>query len=91
MKKEKFEDYLTRKNDVIDNAAHRLAAALVALRGDFENAELKWDISCIGEIVDSAERILNQNGLQSCHPYYDDNERPCYLDVGCGQMDCPFR
>lgn len=90
-----FEKYLTEKNDAIDSAAYQLACFIAATAStslDSVDGELEWDMSCIGEIVDSAERILKQNGVQSCHPYYDDEERPCYMGKGdCKRKDCPFR
>ena len=38
----------------------------------------------------TAEEILIANGLSCCHPYYEEDNIPCYQSDGCTNPKCPF-
>lgn len=51
--------------------------------------QLDWDMSVIGDITDSCEKLLNTNGIETCHPFWDDNETPCIKITGeCAAQHC---
>lgn len=97
MEKEKFEEYLERKNDRIDNAAYELACAILDKNhnGSDNETVLPWNMEVIGSIVDLAEKLLEQMKLPACHPYhcYNDSEEeiPCFESADCTNADCPFK
>lgn len=91
-----FEEYLTEKGDLIDNAAYALALALVRKNlFDEDEALLPWDMNFIAEISEAAEDILRQKGFLPCHPYYESTEEgeetPCYYTDSCKDPCCPFK
>jgi hypothetical protein len=100
MDKEKFEDFLCEKGDLVDNAVYAALCSLVQFRDDeasedeAENA-LPWDMSIIGEAAEALESILKESGVAFCRPYHcGDDETPCYLDPdsdACKNPNCPFR
>ncbi len=89
---EKFEDFLTAKNGLIDNAAYHLACAIAAKEAVPSQDSLEWDMAYIGEIVDAAEQILKEHVLRHCHPFYEGDGRvPCYHGKDCTVADCPLK
>ena len=97
MEKEKFEEYLEKKNDRIDNAAYELACAILDKNhnGSDNETVLPWNMEVSGSIIDLAEKLLEQMKLPTCHPYhcYDDSEEeiPCFEGADCTNADCPFK
>lgn len=83
-----FESYLVNKNDDIDNLSYELIKAFV--RKDFDK-EIDWDMEIIGEIEEAVEDILKSRCFGVCHPFYCDDNIPCYQSDDCGNEDCPFR
>lgn len=58
-----------------------------------QNDELEWNMSFIGEMCDTAESMLQDYNIPTCHPFFiDEDETPCALnDYGCdNRKDCPF-
>ena len=87
MSKITFETFLVEQNDVIDNAFHDALSAL-ASSGD----DLEWDMEKIGDLIDCAEAILKEHGVESCHPYYESGEEtPCYLGTDCTNKVCLYK
>ena len=81
----KFENFLTEKNDEIDNAAFALIQALAG-------EEAEWDMEIIGDIVDFADVLLIEHGYEVCHPYYEGDDRTaCYKGKDCTNVECPLR
>lgn len=86
---DRFEDFLLKKNDLIANKALDLANAVAGK--DVDDSPLEMDMHIAGDIADYAEMTLQENGIRSCYPYYDDNEVPCYRCEVCTSPDCPFK
>lgn len=78
----KFDEFLCKRNDEIDNAAFDFLKVLYP--------KIEWDMSMIGEIEDYANEILAERGMNVCYPYVfgDDEWTPCY-NCGC-QCECPM-
>ena len=80
-----FEDFLTEQNDKIDQAAFALLCAL-------SSSKLAWDMEKIGTLVDSAEILLAERGVDTCRPFYEgDEEVPCISGTDCKNPLCAFR
>jgi|GEM_PF-1694399 len=80
-----FEGFLTARNDEIDNAAYALLCALAG-------SELAWDMEKIGNLVDDAEALLTERGVDTCRPFYEgDEEMPCFAGSDCKNLACAFR
>lgn len=65
-----FEDFLTSRNDRIDNAAFELLNALSPVPQE-------WNMEIIGDIVDAVELTLIYHGVPVCHPWREDGTE-CY-------------
>lgn len=102
---DKFEDYLLRQNDKVDNAAMALINALS--RTDAAS----WNMEYIGAVVDAAVTALRKYDIECCYPYYSSDsveseatedqpaipygivDTPCYRDgVPCDYAgsECKF-
>lgn len=80
-----FEDFLTERNDEIDRTAFALLCALSV-------SKLAWDMEKIGTLVDSAEALLAERGVDTCRPFYEgDEEVPCISGTDCKNPSCAFR
>jgi hypothetical protein len=80
-----FEDFLTERNDEIDRTAFALLCAL-------SGSKLAWDMEKIGTLVDSAEALLAERGVDTCRPFYEgDEEVPCISGTDCKNPSCAFR
>ncbi len=80
-----FEDYLTARNDEIDQTAFALLCAL-------SGSQLVWDMEKIGALVDAAEALLAERGVATCRPFYEgEDETPCISGKDCGNHLCAFR
>ncbi len=96
-----FDEFLEEKNDQINNAAYRLLNLLAGVDENdldelIENDEapVEWDLEMIGEVVDEAKEQLRQNGIETCHPFYEagkDEETPCYCGKDCTNPKCLLR
>ena len=87
MKQERFDDFLTERNDAIDNAFFN------ALK-ELSTTALEWDMGMIGDLIDCAESIIRKHGFESCYPYYecdDDDDVPCPEGEDCQNKNCPYR
>ena len=87
----RFEDYLAKQCDIVDNAVHRLIC-------DLAQKEIEWDMSLIGNIADDAVDFLNDNGVHVCYPAYiyqspEEDHVPCACLPECplGIQECPFK
>lgn len=86
----KFENFITTRNDVVDNAVYDMLCTIANVSGQEE--ELDWDMEIIGEIADYAEEVLNGSEVETCRPFYEgENETPCYLGTDCKNPNCPLR
>ena len=84
----RFEDFLTERNDAIDNASYALAVTLLRLNPSLADEEiLPWDMEIIGSINESVQRILEEHGHPVCWPYHED-AIPCYQTTACEKTDC---
>ena len=80
-----FENFLTEHNDEIYNAAHALLCAL-------SKPDLEWDMEKIGSLVDDAETLLAERGIETCYPYYEgEDEIPCIKGSDCKNRHCAYR
>jgi len=90
-----FENYLCERNDLIDNAVYDVIRAMTASDINYDErtdpAIPDWNMSAIGEIGDIAEAIILEKVGHTCHPYYTEDEVPCYLDEDCKNKYCVFR
>lgn len=90
----RFEDFLTSRNDELDNAAYHFMRLMLALPEEeaAEDDPFPWDMQHIGEAEDCIEAMLKECGLLVCHPYYEgDDETPCYKGTDCQRKTCPFK
>lgn len=87
---DEFDDFVTDKCDLIDNAAYELLQAIAA-ETPYSVGTVEWDYSIIGEVIDYAESLMNKKGERTCHPYFVDDQVPCYLDEDCTSSNCPFK
>lgn len=88
-----FESFLTERNDVLDEAAHALLWRIT--HPDTESPETDadeklYDMAQIGPLLDAAEEILENAGINTCRPYYVENEVPCYRSGACSFTPCPM-
>lgn len=92
-KNNKFENFLVNKNDRIDNAAFELIDALVdTTECDEEESAFEWNMEYIGEVVDLIKSYLSEKGFETCHPYYEDDDRiPCFKGKSCTNACCKMR
>lgn len=83
-----FDDFLTERNDELDNAAYGLALKMLGLdsQPDSETA-FPWDMEIIGAILESAQDILEEHGYAVCWPYHEDDV-PCHQTATCKKADC---
>ena len=90
-----FEDYMTARNDIVDNAVYNL---ILTITGKTET-ELPWDMNIICDVIDPIEEILYRKGIYMCRPSYIigpedyDEEHTCYKDHGhdCLYEKCPYK
>lgn len=83
-----FESYLINKNDEIDNSVFALINAFVRKDGD---TDVKWNMEVIGEIEEVVEDILTSRYFDICHPFYSDDNIPCYKSDDCWNEACLFK
>ena len=70
-----------------------LAEDVLKERKALSGQSLEWDMSIMGSIVETAERILNNAGIQTCYPFFADDEVPCVNTNECHAKaagKCPF-
>lgn len=96
MKSQDFEDFMTSKNDEIDNAAYDLLDALARATEGKERYTggkvVAWDMEIIGTLVDYADNLLSRHRYNTCHPYYEgEEETPCIDGTDCDKIHCPFK
>ena len=65
-----FENFLTSRNNRIDNAAFELLNALSPVPQE-------WNMEIIGDIVDTVEFTLIYHCVPICHPWCEDGTE-CY-------------
>ena len=83
-----FDNFLTERNDELDNAAYELALKMLGLNNqpDRETA-FPWNMEIIGAMLESAQDILEEHGYAACWPYYEDDV-PCCQTAACKKTDC---
>lgn len=90
--KQDFDDFLCERNDVVDNAAHDLALAMLSANGTApDEAAFPWSMEIIGAILESTMSILDEHGYHACWPYHENDEIPCHSLDKCKNKDCPFK
>lgn len=91
-KRQNFENFLTERNDELDNAAHALAVLMLSAKDTppTEN-EFPWNMEIIGDILESTVDILAEHGHHACWPYHGDDDTPCYALDDCKHNHCPFK
>lgn len=86
-----FEDYLEKRNDIIDNLSYQLAVTFCKIdTGLADEDVLPWDMAVIGAINEAVEGILHAHGSSTCWPY-NDNDIPCFLTDSCTTKGCPLK
>lgn len=86
-----FDDYLCSQNEVIDSIAFELLCAMAEPESEAWDEPVEWNQEMIAYVVASAERALEKRGIHPCHPFYDENEQPCYLGGECKKLVCPMK
>lgn len=66
-------EFLCESGDRIDNAVFEAIKAVA-----YNSSDVDWDMSIIGEITDLIEDTLIECGVNTCHPWQDENECICY-------------
>lgn len=89
-----FERFLIARNDALEQVAcallwHMSHPGTDASETDGDPA--LHDMALIGPLLDVAEEILEDAGHAVCHPYYGEDETPCYLTDTCHFALCPMR
>ena len=64
-------------DNVLAKEAIRLAEDVLKEHKVLSGKPLEWDMSIIGDITETAEKILNDAGIQTCFPFFADDEVPC--------------
>lgn len=89
-----FDNFLTDRNDIIDNAVYQLILTLT----DKTEDELEWDMSIIGDVTLAIESVLARHDITICHPYHEEDENddnseriPCIDTDTCEHSDCPYK
>lgn len=80
-------------DSVLAKEVIRLAEDVLKERKALSGQSLEWDMSIMGSIVETAERILNNAGIQTCYPFFADDEVPCVNTNECHAKaagKCPF-
>ena len=81
----KFEDFLCKRNEKIDNLAYDLLCELAGKK-------LEWNMQQIAEVWEAAESVLEEAGIPHCHPYWFNKESgaeiPCIVDPDCKCEKC---
>lgn len=80
-------------DSVLAKEVIRLAEDVLKERKALSGQSLEWDMSIIGDITETAERILNNAGIQTCYPFFADDEVPCVNTNECHAKaagKCPF-
>lgn len=88
-----FEDYLAYKNDLLEDKVSDLIKELT-------NSDDFTDIGVIYQVLNNVMDVLENNGYETCHPYFysaegTDEETPCYQAGECEMCilhkeSCPF-
>ena len=89
-----FERFLIARDDELEQTAYTLLWHMLNPGADIKNVIYAWgefDMAQIGPLLESAEDILSQSGIPVCHPYYGENETPCYLTGDCEFSACPMK
>ena len=63
-------------DNVLAKEAIRLAEDVLKEHKVLSGKPLEWDMSIIGDITETAEKILNDAGIQTCFPFFADDEVP---------------
>lgn len=80
-------------DNVLAKKAIRLAEDVLKEHKVLSGKPLEWDMSIIGDITETAEKILNDAGIQTCFPFFADDEVPCVNANECHAKaagKCPF-
>lgn len=48
--------------------------------------EPEWNMGVIGDVTDAIEGLMSDSGVETCHPWQDDEECICY----CTEERCPY-
>jgi len=91
-KGQRFEDFLMKRSDELDNAAHGLAQLVLSANGAIPaEDEFPWSMEIIGSILEGVATTLKEKGYSICWPYYEDDGAPCYVLDDCKHKDCPLK
>lgn len=88
-----FEGFLIERNDKLEQTAHELLWHMTHPNAEPSeaNGDYKlYDMAQIGPLLDAAEEVLENAGINTCRPYYVENEVPCYLSGTCSFTPCPM-
>lgn len=80
-------------DNVLAKETIRLAEDILKEHKVLSGKPLEWDMSIIGDIVETAEKTINDAGIQTCHPFFTDDEVPCVNTNECRAKvagKCPF-
>lgn len=81
----KDDNLLCEAGDIIDNAVFEAIQSIA-----HKKEQLEWDMSLIGEVSDFIETLLAERGINTCHPWQDEDECICYAtSERCGY--CEYR
>ena len=88
-----FERFLTARNDVLEEAVYVLLWHMAHPDEEPSDANID-DRFCyqdrIGPVLNAAEELLENARINTCRPYYVDDEVPCYLSGTCFFAPCPM-
>lgn len=90
-----FDDFLSRKNDIIQGLAYELLCELY--NSDSNEPQPEWDTRVIYDVIYAVEAEINEAYHLACIPSYITDEEndiidvPCYLTEYCNNPTCVFK
>lgn len=90
-----FYEYSKERQRNIDFYMYQLIRSMMPLEANapLKRSQLDWIDCHIDELKNMISGYLQTNmQFETCIPQFaDENEQiPCYMNGGCGSMDCPY-
>ena len=80
-----FENAICERSDVLDNAVLEMCKTITG------REDLEWDEFIYGEIKEFIVDTLNKHGIDTCYPYYLDDDTYCVNGDECTCKNCIFK
>ena len=80
-----FNNFLSDRMDFLDNATMEYCKIISG------NDSIEWDAGIMGEILEFVCDTLNLHGIDTCYPYYEEDDKPCIEGEECSCKNCPLK